>query len=184
MWFEKQPETIVISNLDERLEPLKQTERRHGKLFPNTLRCIICGPSNCGKTNLIISLLEDPNGLRFENVYVYSKSLYQPKYVYLAKLFEDIKDVGIGYHPYDDNQQVIPPEEARTDSVFIFSDVACEKQDNIIAYFSMGRHNNIEVFTYARRTAEYPSKWSETMPTLSSYSGKTTQTCGTCMTFT
>lgn len=29
------------------------TERKHGKLLPNTIRCIICGPSNCGKTKTV-----------------------------------------------------------------------------------------------------------------------------------
>ncbi|KYN29961.1 hypothetical protein ALC57_00577 [Trachymyrmex cornetzi] len=58
-------------------------KRKHGEMLPNTIRAIICGPSNCGKTNVLISLLESPNGVRFENVYVYSKSLQQPKYQYL-----------------------------------------------------------------------------------------------------
>ena len=39
------------------------------------VRAVICGPSGYGKTNVLLSLLESPNGLRFENVYVYSKSL-------------------------------------------------------------------------------------------------------------
>ncbi|KYN21445.1 hypothetical protein ALC57_06181 [Trachymyrmex cornetzi] len=43
--------------------------RRHGPLLPNTIRCIICGPSNCGKTNALIGLIESPHGVRFENVY-------------------------------------------------------------------------------------------------------------------
>ncbi|KYN09972.1 hypothetical protein ALC57_17910 [Trachymyrmex cornetzi] len=42
--------------------------RRHGPLLPNTIRCIICGSSNCGKTNALISLIESPHGVRFENL--------------------------------------------------------------------------------------------------------------------
>lgn len=68
--------------------------RKHGTLLPNTVRAIICGPSNCGKTNILISLLESPHGLRFENVYVYSKSLQQPKYQYLEKLLTPIDEIG------------------------------------------------------------------------------------------
>jgi len=41
---------------------------------------------NCGKTNVLISLLESPQGVRFENMYIYSKSLQQPKYRYLKNL--------------------------------------------------------------------------------------------------
>jgi len=55
---------------------------RHGIVLclPNTIRALIVGPSNCGKTNIMLSLIENPNGLKFENVYIVSKSLYQPKY--------------------------------------------------------------------------------------------------------
>ncbi|KYM76502.1 hypothetical protein ALC53_13082, partial [Atta colombica] len=49
--------------------------------------------SNCGKINLLISLLESPYGMRFENVYVYSKSLQKPKYRYLENLFVPIEEI-------------------------------------------------------------------------------------------
>lgn len=64
----------------------------HSILFPSTIRCIIVGPSNCGKTSVTINMNEHGNGLRFENVYIYSKS---PKYIYLEKLLKPLK--GIGY---------------------------------------------------------------------------------------
>jgi len=60
-------------------------KRKHDEILSSTIRAIICGPSNCGKTNVLISLIEWPNNVRFENVYdvyVYSKSLQQPKYQY------------------------------------------------------------------------------------------------------
>jgi len=38
--------------------------RRHGPLLPDTIRCIICGPSNCDKTNALISLIKSPHGVR------------------------------------------------------------------------------------------------------------------------
>lgn len=53
--------------------------QKHGALFPATLRCIIVGPSNCGKINVVINLIEHENELKIENVYIYSKSLKQPK---------------------------------------------------------------------------------------------------------
>lgn len=125
---------------------------RHGSLLPSSIRCVVCGPSNCGKTNVLISLLESPHGLRFENVYVYSKSLHQPKYRYLEELLESID--GIGYHAFSNNREVVPPGEALPDSVFVFDDVACDKQDTIREYFAMGRHSSVDCFylcqTYAR----------------------------------
>jgi hypothetical protein len=41
----------------------------------------------------MISLIEHSNGLRFENVYVYSKFLFQTKYQYLENLLKPIKDM-------------------------------------------------------------------------------------------
>lgn len=126
--------------------------RRHNTLLPNSIRALIVGPSNCGKTNVMISLIESPNGLKFENIYLYSKSLFQPKYEYLKKLVSPIK--GMGYFTFSSNESVIPPDEAKNNSIIIFDDVACENQNNIRAYFCMGRHKNVDSFylcqTYTR----------------------------------
>jgi len=123
-------------------------------MLPSTIRAIICDPSNCDKTNVLKSLLESPNGIRFGNVYVYSKSLQQLKYRYLENLFISIYINEIGYFTFSNNSDVIPPNEARPNSIFIFDDVACDKQDAMREYFSMGRHSNVDCFylcqTYAR----------------------------------
>ena len=79
----------------------------------------------CGKTNVLISLLKSPHGVRFENVYVYSKSLQQSKYRYLERLLGSMED--IGYYTFSNNRDVVPPSEALPDSIFIFDDVACDK---------------------------------------------------------
>jgi len=44
---------------------------------------------------IMLSLIESPNGLIFENIYVFSKSLYQLKYEYLEKLIKPIKGMDI-----------------------------------------------------------------------------------------
>jgi len=62
--------------------------------MPSTIGAIICGPSNCDKTNVLISLFESPNSVRFENVYVYSKSLQESKNLYLENLFMSIDKIG------------------------------------------------------------------------------------------
>jgi len=85
--LEKQPVHLPVINFDPLIHQ-HTVEKRHGDLLPNTVRAIVCGPSNCGKTNAVMALITDPNGLRFENIYVYSKSLNQPKYVFLKKLLE------------------------------------------------------------------------------------------------
>ena len=127
---------------------------RHSELLPNTIRAIICGPSNCGKTNAMFTLITHLNGLKFENIYVYSKSLNQPKYQFLERLIESIK--GINYYPFRDNEDVISPQEANPNSIIIFDDVACEKQDNIRAFFSMGRHASCDCFYITQSYARIP----------------------------
>lgn len=152
MKFNDQSMKLPVVNFDTLVERKTTGEKRHGKLLPNSVRAVFCGPSNCGKTNALLTLLTHDNGLRFENVYIYSKSLIQPKYEFLKKLLEPVR--GVGYFPFGENDEVVKPENARPNSIMIFDDVACEKQDNIRAYFCMGRHRDVDSFylsqTYAR----------------------------------
>ena len=98
----KQRKTLRVDNLDGGRK-LASKRRRHSELLPESIRCIVCGPSNCGKTNVMVCLLLDPNGLRFRNVYLYSKTPFQPKYEDLRRIFEGVD--GIGYHVYSDNTE-------------------------------------------------------------------------------
>lgn len=142
--FMKQNISLPVRNIDKFINRTKQIRRKHNILFPNSIRCIICGPYNCGKTNVIISLLEDPNGLRFENVYIYSKSLYQPKYKYIKLILSYIE--GIKLFLFSSNEEIVPLENVRPNSIFIFDDVICDKQNIIKSYFCMGRHKGIDCF--------------------------------------
>ncbi|KYN00655.1 hypothetical protein ALC62_08570 [Cyphomyrmex costatus] len=153
MRFVHQSQSINVTNLDGKVQTNKEM-RKHGKMLPSSVRAIICGPSNCGKTNVLISLLESPNGVRFENVYVYSKSLQQPKYRYLENLLAPIEE--INYFTFSNNSEIIPPSEALPNSIFIFDDVACDKQDAIREYFAMGRHANVDCFYLCQTYAKIP----------------------------
>lgn len=151
----KQPISIRVTYDEKREMFERKKNRRHGVLLPNTIRSIVCGPSNCGKTNLLVSLIESSNGVRFENVYVYSKSLQQAKYQYLENILKPLsKD--IGYYTFSNNSEVIPPDEAMPNSIFIFDDVACDKQNTIREYFAMGRHFDIDSFYLCQTYAKIP----------------------------
>jgi hypothetical protein len=148
-----QKDKLNVVNFDRFAETSTgKKRRRHGNLLPSTIRCLICGPSNCGKTNLMFNLLCDENGLNFKNLYVFSKSLNQPKYRFLTRLMKGIPE--IGYFTFNENDNVIHPNKAKPKSVMVFDDVALEKQDNIRNYFAMGRHNELDTFylgqTYSR----------------------------------
>lgn len=154
MRFAKQAIAIPIRNVDESASSASNPKtKKHSELLPNSIRCIIAGPSNCGKTNLLIGLIESENGLKFENIYIYSKTLEQDKYKYLAKILTPIKQ--IGFYTFSASDKVIAPNEAKKNSIIIFDDVICDKnQENIKSYFCLGRHRGIDCFyltqTYTR----------------------------------
>lgn len=153
MDFKEQSLKLPIANFDSVTEQEKHVER-HGELLPNSIRAVFCGPSNCGKTNSLLTLLTHPNGLRFENVYVYSKSLNQPKYKFLKELLDPIED--IQYFPFSEHEEVLSPDRALPNSIMIFDDIACEKQDNVRAFFCMGRHRNVDCFYLCQSYARIP----------------------------
>lgn len=135
---------------------IQTTKRKHSELLPNHVRCIMSGPSGSGKTNVMLNLLFSSNGLQFENVYVFSKSLYQPKYKFLEKVLTSIPS--IGYYPFSENEQVPHPNEVKTNSDMIFDDVSCEKQGNVRNYFTMGRHNNCDTFLLCQTYSQVPKQ--------------------------
>jgi len=72
---------------------------------------------------MLISLLESPYDLRFENVYMYLKLLQQSKYRYLENLLTVIE--GIGYFTFSNNSDVVPPNKAFLNSIFRHANVDC-----------------------------------------------------------
>lgn len=156
MKFFKQPDRLTIINLDKLFTLECKRKNKHGDLLPDSIRCIICGPSNCGKTNLLLNLIFSPNGLYFENVYIMSKSLYQKKYKFLKCVLENIPE--IGFFPYTECEQMSFPDEIKPNSLVIFDDVACETQINIKHFFSMGRHNQLDVFYICQTYSVIPKQ--------------------------
>lgn len=154
MDFQEQSVKLPVSNVDFLVGENIDKPKRHGSLLPDSIRAVICGPSGCGKTNALISLIIHPNGLRFDNIYVYSKSLNQPKYTFLKDLLTPIDE--IQYFAFNDREQVISPSEALSNSVMIFDDIACEKQDSLKAYFCMGRHKGVDSFYLCQSYAQVP----------------------------
>lgn len=153
--MEKQSHSLPITNHDRQSHT--HQFRRHSTLLGfGCKRGLIIGGSNSGKTNVMISLLEDPNGLRFENVYLYCKTLDQPKYHYLRKLLTPIKE--IGFYEYEHSSTILPPMEAKPNSVIIFDDVACHSQSVIRDYFCFGRHRNIDCFYLCQTYSSIPKQ--------------------------
>ena len=162
MKFKAQNVKLPVTNFDKLERQSSDEKRRHGALLPDTLSAIFCGPSNCGKTNALLTLIVHPNGFKFENIYVWSKSLHQGKYEFLRKVIENLE--GVHYYPYSEHEEVVRPEDAKPQSLMIFDAVACEKQDNVRAYFCIGRHRHMTAFISVKRIAVYLNTWCVTMP--------------------
>lgn len=144
MKFEAHPSiTLPVRNFDLQNNN-NDTFRKHGNLFPTNVRCVICGPSNCGKTNLLMTLLTNENGLRFENIYIYSKTLYQDKYKLLETILTPIS--GINYYQFSDSVDFIHPNNAQSNSIIVFDDISTDPQNCMRMYYCMGRHKNIDSF--------------------------------------
>lgn len=157
MKFVIQKDGFVINNIDcLTVDGVKSAYSKHGPLLPNTLRCIISGPSNCGKTNVLFNLLTNKHGLCFNNVYIFSKSLNQPKYQLLKKVLTDVKE--IGYFTFNANVDIIPPHHAKPYSVFIFDDVSTENQNIVKSYFAMGRHNHVDLIYIGQTYSKIPKQ--------------------------
>jgi len=62
----------------------------------------------------------------------------------------------MGYYTFSQNDEVLLPAKAKENSIMIFYDVACEKQDNIRSYFCMGRHKNIDSFYLCQTYTHIP----------------------------
>jgi len=138
---------LNIDNVDA--QSIKKPSR-HGPLLPDTIRAIVVGPSGSGKTNIMYNLITHVNGLRFENIYLYSKTSGQEKYVLLKKIIDGIK--GVNFIIFSEGEQVIKPNLTLKNSIFIFDDVILDNQLPIREFFTMGRHSGASSIFYLAQT--------------------------------
>ena len=112
----------------------------------DTFRMLICGPSNSGKTNILMHMLY--RLLVYDKIYLCAKNLHQDKYQYMLDDFDTRVNPVAGYNVIEGTNDVIPLETLSTDNqkIVIFDDMVCESnQNDIIDYFINGRHRNCSV---------------------------------------
>ena len=156
-------------------------------LYPNhPVRCIIAGPSECGKsvflTNLILNIIND-----YDKIYIYSPSLHQKLNQKLIKCFSnyipiniipnilneaDI-DIVIGeivnnkdfeksdteIETYESIEELKFPQEYDDAGGIIIQDDLNEKEMNdsrVQAMFKRSRHNNLSIFIISQDYYELP----------------------------
>jgi len=66
-----------------------QSKRFNNSMFPRSIRGLIVGKSNCGKTMLLLNFLLRPGWLDYDNLMVSCKSLFQPEYRILKKTLKE-----------------------------------------------------------------------------------------------
>lgn len=133
--------------------------RRHSELLPpHNIRALFVGPSACGKTSALMSLIYNVEGVSFKNLYVVGKSLYQPKYQELGLVMKNLPELGFFVIP--DLSEVPHPDTVLPFSVIIFDDVATENDRNqhLRAYFSMGRHKHVDSFFLCQTYSSIPKQ--------------------------
>src|SRR6218665_3522425 len=64
-------------------------KRSNSPLLPKSIRGLIVGKSGCGKKTLLLNSLLKPGWLDYNNLRVFGKSLFQPKYQILKKAFDE-----------------------------------------------------------------------------------------------
>ncbi len=62
----------------------------------------------------------------------------------------------IQYFTFSENEEVIAPENTLPDSIMIFDDISCGKQNNVKAFFCKGGHNDIDCLYLCQSYAATP----------------------------
>ena len=134
----------------------------HPCMPADVFRMLICGPSNSGKTNILLHMLYEL--LEFDEIYLFSKNLHQNKYQNLLQDFAEEINPKVGYdviEAYGD--EIIPLEELPADSqkIVVFDDLMfakATKTASLIILSTGGTETaalftSLKLFTRCRKTS-------------------------------
>ena len=157
-------------------------------LYPNhPFRCIITGPSECGKsvflTNSILNIINE-----YDKIYIYSPSLHQDLYQKLTKCFnnyisikiipnilneedidivieeivnnKDFKKSDTEIETFDNIEELKYPQDYENNSIIILDDLNQKEMDDprVQAMFKRSRHNNLSIFIISQDYYELSKK--------------------------
>ena len=157
-------------------------------LYPNhPHRCIITGPSECGKSVILTNLILN-NINEFHKIYIYSQSLRQDLYQRLNKCFSNYvpihiipnisneKDIDVvieeivnnkdfqksdtEIETFDNIDELNFPQEYENISIIILDDLNQKEMDDprVQAMFKRSRHNNLSIFIISQDYYELSKK--------------------------
>ena len=157
-------------------------------LYPNhPVRCIITGPSECGKsvflTNLILNIINE-----YDKIYIYSPSLHQDLYQKLVKSFtsyipihiipnilneiyidivideiinkKDFEKSDTEIEIFDNIEDLKFPQEYEKNSIITLDDLNRKEMDDprVQAMFKRSRHDNLSIFIISQDYYELSKK--------------------------
>ena len=157
-------------------------------LYPkHPLRCIITGPSECGKskfvTNLILNIINE-----YDKIYIYSPSLHQDLYQKLIKCFsnyipihiipnilnepdidividkivnnKDFEKSNTEIETFESIEELKFPQEYENNSITVLDDLNQKEMDDprVQAMFKRSRHNNLPIFIISQDYYELSKK--------------------------
>jgi len=144
---------VPVTNHDNRT--LYSTIQKHGEPMGGCKLAVVAGRSGCGKTSSILSGLYHVNGFKCTELHVASKSLHQPQFQFLGKVFEGLN---IPYITYDSTEDICPISQAKVGAFFLFDDIVCDKQSRIRELYCFGRHKNIDSFYLSQTYSAVPKQ--------------------------
>lgn len=170
-----------------------QSKRFNNSLLPRSIRGLIVGKSNCGKTTLLLNFLLRPGWLDYNNLMVFGKSLFQSEYCILKKALEEQLPKEAIIQLFDNQDEIMQlnlspiqlleemaknqagksdivckffesasdvpdPRELSADkkNLMVFDDLLLEKQNKCEAYYTRGRHSNVDCFYLSQNYFRLP----------------------------
>ena len=139
---------MKIPNYDPAFSTESKYKQGHPCMPTDVFRMLICGPSNSGKTSILLHMLYEL--LEYDKVFLFSKNPHQNKYQALLQDFAKNVNPAVGYDVIEaPGDEIIPLEEIPVDNqkIIAFDDLVCKSnQNHIINYFINGRHQNCSHF--------------------------------------
>ena len=139
---------MKIPNYDDNRK--KDKKRSLNNFLNEEFRMLICGQSNCGKTNLLMHILRRPLVV-YDKIIFHTPNRHQDKIKDLESLMDDISKK-VGYNVM---------EIKTADEIVVFDDLinCCDKiQSKIANHFTDGRHHNVSPIYLSQSYYDVPSK--------------------------
>ena len=157
-------------------------------LYPNhPVRCIITGPSECGKSVFLTNLTLNINNEN-DSIYIYSPSLHQDLYEKLIKCFsnyipihtipnilnekdlevvieelfnnKDFEKTNTEIETYESIEELKLPQEYDDGGIIILDDLNEKKMEDprVQAMLKQSRRNNLAIFIFSQNYYELPKR--------------------------